>query len=762
MVGPTWTFRRCYRPRILQANVRRSGPAHDAALQTAASKDYDIILLQEPWVGADNNQRITKSHPDYQVLAPQAQWAGHPRVLTYVRRSRGLTISQPTCGLSRDLLQIVLSGPNTPTTTIWNVYNAPVGAADSGRGLELLLQQQEEVRPNTTIAGDFNLRHAEWDHSTQRSLPDGYRLSAWADRQRLQLLNPPGRATHRAGGVLDLVFSNDQGASAEIVSAFHTTSDHETISIYLSARQSPDTIPGRFRLREPAWDTERFHTLLLHATQTASHDPHKEAEDITQALATALQGSAPRARKGSMGARWWTEECQTTLRRFRKARRMGPADTEAQAFRATAQKAKRAYWRGLVQSAASYPEIYRVVQWHKHQPRYLSPPLRAPDGTHATDPAAKSRLLQESLLHRAQMDKDIPYDTPAVPARAVPWAPIQEAEAYAATCQVSATTPGIDEIPVQAIQKAWKLLGPRITHLYQACLRQGVHPRTFKDARVVVLPKTGNRDWALPASYRPIALLSCLGKGLERLMARRLAFWAKELKILAPDQCGAISQRSATDLTTALLSDINDQWAQHRVAGMVTIDVQGAFDGVLGGRLIYRLREQGWPKEVLDWVHSFLSNRTARINLDNTTSEPFRTYGGLPQGSPVSPILFLLYIEPLLRLGKSRFGFADDACLLGSGKDLPTCGQALQKSLNGALQWGADNGIQFEISKTELQYFHRKRQGDDRGQSSSLLSRQDRQQSTPTTPPGGLAYTSTGSSPSNHTSSVPSYEQNVS
>ncbi len=390
---------------------------------------------------------------------------------------------------------------------------------------------------------------------------------------------------------------------------------------------------------------------------------------------------------------------------------MGPADTEAQAFRATAQKAKRAYWRGLVQSATSYPEIYRVVQWHKHQPRYLSPPLRAPDGTHATDPAAKSHLLQESLLHRAQMDKDIPYDTPAVPARAVPWAPIQEAEAYAATCQVSSTTPGIDEIPVQAIQKAWKLLGPRITHLYQACLRQGVHPLTFKDARVVVLPKAGNRDWALPASYRPIALLSCLGKGLERLMARRLAFWAKELKILAPDQCGAISQRSATDLTMALLSDINDQWAQHRVAGMVTIDAQGAFDGVLGGRLIYRLREQGWPKEVLDWVHSFLSNRTARINLDNTTSEPFRTYGGLPQGSPVSPILFLLYIEPLLRLGKSRFGYADDACLLGSGKDLPTCGQALQKSLNGALQWGADNGIQFEISKTELQYFHRKRQG---------------------------------------------------
>jgi len=76
-----------------------------------------------------------------------------------VLKGTRLTTIQPTSSLSQDLLQVVLYGPDFPATTIWNVYNAPSGSEDAGQGLSFLLQQSPP--PNTTIAGDFNLRHRD-------------------------------------------------------------------------------------------------------------------------------------------------------------------------------------------------------------------------------------------------------------------------------------------------------------------------------------------------------------------------------------------------------------------------------------------------------------------------------------------------------------------------------------------------------------------------------------------------------------------------
>jgi hypothetical protein len=232
------------------------------------------------------------------------------------------------------------------------------------------------------------------------------------------------------------------------------------------------------------------------------------------------------------------------------------------------------------------------VKWHKKETAPQSPPLQKEGGL-ATTPQEKAQVLQQALLSRHLEAEDIPANTPAVPRRAIPWSSITAKEVFSAVCQVSSTSPGADEIPAAALRLAWPIIGARITLLFRQLIEEGVHPQAFKHAEVVILPKAGKRDRSLPKSYRPIALLSCLGKGLERLLARRINFWALKLKILARDQCSAISKRSAVDLTTALASDIEEAWAKGLVAGMLTVDVKGAFDGVLANRLIQRLREQG-------------------------------------------------------------------------------------------------------------------------------------------------------------------------
>ena len=104
-----------------------------------------------------------------------------------------------------------------------------------------------------------------------------------------------------------------------------------------------------------------------------------------------------------------------------------------------------------------------------------------------------------------------------------------------------------------------------------------------------------------------------------------------------------------------------------------------------------------------------MMQRESVISIEDTTSPPFQTHCGLPQGSPVSPILFLLAMEESLRLSTGRFGYADDIAPFASTPSSDECALKLQEKLDSTIAWGLTNGISFELPKTELQYFHRKR-----------------------------------------------------
>ncbi|KJZ70204.1 hypothetical protein HIM_10390 [Hirsutella minnesotensis 3608] len=156
-------------------------------------------------------------------------------------------------------------------------------------------------------------------------------------------------------------------------------------------------------------------------------------------------------------------------------------------------------------------------------------------------------------------------------------------------------SPGPDNITVRMLRAVWHAIGSLVHQLYQGCLTIGHHPKPFREAEVVMIAKLGRRDLSTPRAWRPISLLSCLGKGLERLIARRLAWASIHFGVLHPQQIGALPKRSAVDLVAALIHDIEEAFARKQVATLVTLDIQGAFDTVLRNRLVLRLREQGWP-----------------------------------------------------------------------------------------------------------------------------------------------------------------------
>ena len=466
--------------RTMQANVGRGGPNHDLALTLAFDDNCDLLLVQEPWVHTDLENRKTKTHPGFEVFSPLTTWTSRPRVLTYVRKGRGLEPGQPIADISRDALLVALTAFNTPLL-IWNIYNAPQGCEGAGEGLQAMLQHGQQ--PPVLAAGDFNIRHPLWDSSVTRSPRDGEDLLNWADSHGLHVANPPDTPTHQRGGTLDLAFFAHPEANCTIAPELHTTSDHETLrtTIPLQDRRTPR--PGRLDYKN--CDTERLLRILKPAAAVPpSQNLEKEAADIVSTLGNAVRGSCKRKKEAGVSAPWWNEACRLALQTYKRRRRTGPADEERRILRGCVRKAKRDFWSKTVRDAATLTDVYKITKWYKREAVYQTPPIQGPEGL-ATTPAEKSRAFQLTLLSRHLDADDIPSDTPTVPVRAIQWQDVTDSEVFAATCQVSSTSPGEDEITSAMLRAAWPAMGLRITALFRRLAREGVHPRIFKHAETV-------------------------------------------------------------------------------------------------------------------------------------------------------------------------------------------------------------------------------------------------------------------------------------
>ena len=183
-----------------------------------------------------------------------------------------------------------------------------------------------------------------------------------------------------------------------------------------------------------------------------------------------------------------------------------------------------------------------------------------------------------------------------------------------------------------------------LTALYNLSLNWSVCPDTFKRANLCVVPKEGRRDKSNPRSYRLISLQSTLGKGLERVIAKRLAYEAVERTIIPHNYVCATPKRSATDLILSLVDEVEDSLCNKKeTVSLATFDVNGAFDAVSPNRMVRRLVDQGWPNKVCRWVQSFTNRREADLTLDGQTGDMSPLGGRYPKAHQYPPY-YLCYL----------------------------------------------------------------------------------------------------------------------
>jgi hypothetical protein len=340
------------------------------------------------------------------------------------------------------------------------------------------------------------------------------------------------------------------------------------------------------------------------------------------------------------------------------------------------------------------------------------PPLKKEDGSSTNGGSEQAKVLLRTFFPPLP---DVIEDEGLRPQRTpLPMPPLTmeevEQRVFAAK---SWKAPGEDGLPAMVWKQVWPMVKDRVLLLFQASLDSGCLPTQWRHARIIPLKKPGKEDYTVAKAWRPISLLSTLGKALESIIAERISYAVETLGLLPTNHFGARKRRSTEQALVLLQEYIYKAWRAKTVLSLVSFDVKGAYNGVCKGRLLQRLTARGIPSQLVRWIDAFCSARTASISVNGYTSElQLLPQAGLPQGSPLSPILFLFFNADLVQRTINRNGgsiaFVDDytAWVVGSSAEANL--EGIQTIVDHALEWEKRSGATFESEKTTLIHFTRR------------------------------------------------------
>lgn len=292
------------------------------------------------------------------------------------------------------------------------------------------------------------------------------------------------------------------------------------------------------KLRPYTLDSELFLKLLTLSVETipsistspSPADLDNYAENITTAIQQAYSGAALRSLGHNKGNSWWDKSCRLARSQYKNIFRSAISPEELKSakkdYRRVTRKAKESFYESKIENVNTSKELFGMVKWHKSRGIYRSSPIIdpiSPESPHCHLAKKKSEVLIRNLLTNYSEVGDIPTDVPSVPSYSLPFPQVSTEEIKQSVLNAGNTAPGPDEISTSILRQAWLLIETHIQALYTACLKSGHHPCWCRNPIISTLPKPNKTDLSLPRSYRPIALLSVLVKGLERLMAKRMA-----------------------------------------------------------------------------------------------------------------------------------------------------------------------------------------------------------------------------------------------
>ena len=275
---------------------------------------------------------------------------------------------------------------------------------------------------------------------------------------------------------------------------------------------------------------------------------------------------------------------------------------------------------------------------------------------------------------------------------------------------------GIDEISDYVIKRCHLYIVQPLTHIINLSLSTGSFPDGLKDAKIKPIFKKGVESEI--GNYRPVSLLSPFSKIFEKVMHKRLVSFLNDHKIIASSQHGFCKGKSTNTAITDFLTGTYNSVDKKEISIGLFLDLSKAFDLVDHNILLGKMEAIGIRGVANCWFKSYLSHREQRVEItykntvtnkiEQCLSERKPIKYGVPQGSVLGPILFLIYINDLenyIVKGKPIF-FADDTSILIAGQDISTISVDISETMKKLIKWFDNNRLLINKEKTVALSFH--------------------------------------------------------
>lgn len=736
---------------VAQSNVDRAATASAELIPHCRRSRVQALALQEPYCTRDRKVLVGFEGARVVTGAGPGEFPGAAVVVL----DEALSVLKlgHLCSSHMVVVELTSRAGRVYLVSLYCQYRHPIGPYLQGLDRALT-----ELRGKPVIVmADVNARSERWWNvrpprlTHRRAWDRGVAVEELADRHGLAVANQPGQPAtfaslaHVAGGGgesnIDVTLlspeANRMFGGDWAVQPTWSTSQHRSILLRLEppgqlgrgpepSGATPPPLLERLCLGKADWP--KFRELLAPRVESLpplGDCPGKAAIDtrvgsLTDAIMSSARAAIPAGKRRAPSVPWWTpalRTCRNDVRRAERAARSGPCASRCvaaevflrrrRAYQAEARKARRLHHRERVtREGAGDPwgRPYRAAM-EKLSPRDVLSTVRA--GTLTWEEAAGDLLNSLVPDDTADSEDDGHRETRARAAAgpsdmgASP-APFTEGEVKTAVfASRRKKAPGEDGVLVEFLREGWPVLSRVLTDTYSACLRSGYFPDAWKTGVVRALLKGGDRDPTDPKSYRPICLLSVLGKVLERLLAGRLSPQLEQST--APEQYGFRPDRSTVEAIDEVRRLVAEA-PQHYVLG-VFLDIQGAFDNVWWPCVLAELVGRDCPPGYFAMVSSYLSSREVKMTDRGLVVRKSVTKG-CPQGSVLGPQLWNLVFDGLLGAVRTEgFGvvaYADDCVVTITGnsrRELEARGQTLAGVLEA---WSRGGKLAFSGSKSEL------------------------------------------------------------
>ena len=266
------------------------------------------------------------------------------------------------------------------------------------------------------------------------------------------------------------------------------------------------------------------------------------------------------------------------------------------------------------------------------------------------------------------------------------------------------SSPGPDGVHPRYLRETAEILSKPIYELFRESLDSGCIPVDWKMAHVIPIYKKGNKNEVL--NYRPVSLTAIICKVMEKIVVKAMVVHLTENNLFSKHQHGFRSNRSCLTQLLEYFLEIHERLDDQAVDGVdaIYLDCRKAFDTVPHRRLIAKLEAYGISGKILRWIKNLLTDRKQRVSIKGVLSDPLPVVSGVPQGSVIGPLLFLIYINDLLD-GINSDGklFADDAKIFRAIKDIGDR-EILQADLSKLQDWSSKWLLKFNEEKCKVMH----------------------------------------------------------